>query len=145
MQGTIEDHSGKVIAIKRNGKLDLDNITHIIAATSDFPQYSEARQNMISVVRPSWVTESLLKRKPAQTRPHSPDPNLFFSTLAITCADIPPGDRDAIAGAVLALGGVESSALTKMTTHICALTMDHPKCQQAINKGLKCQIVLPHW
>ncbi|RDL42012.1 BRCT protein [Venustampulla echinocandica] len=145
LQGTIEDHKGEVLAIKRNGKIDLDNVTHIIAATSDFPQYLEARQNMICIVRPSWVTESLLKRKPAQTRPHSPDPNLFFSTLVITCADIPSGDKAAVAGAVVALGGMESSSLTKLTTHICALTMDHPKCQQAVERNLKCQIVLPHW
>jgi hypothetical protein len=70
---------------------------------------------------------------------------MFYSHVNLTCADIPTGDKDAIIGVVLAMGGMESSSLTKMTTHICALTMDHPKCQQAIEKGLKVKIVLPHW
>lgn len=70
---------------------------------------------------------------------------LFFSQVNLTCADIPTGDKDAIIGAVLAMGGMESSSLTKATTHICALTMDHPKCKQAQEKYLKCKIVLPHW
>lgn len=100
---------------------------------------------MINVVRPSWITQSLLKNKQAQVRPFTPDPNLIFSNVNITCGDIPTGDKDAIIGAVLAMGGMESSSLTKLTTHICALTVDHPKCQSAIEKGLKCKIVLPHW
>jgi hypothetical protein len=100
---------------------------------------------MVPVVTPSWITQSLLKDKVAQIRPFTPDPNLFFSHVTISCADIPTGDKDAIIGAVLAMGGMESSNLTKMTTHICALTMDHPKCQQALDKKLKCKIVLPHW
>jgi hypothetical protein len=100
---------------------------------------------MISVVKPAWITSSLLKNKQALLRPFNPDPNLIFSDLSITCADLPTGDKDAIIGAVLAMGGTESSSLTKLTTHICALTIDHPKCKQAIDKGLKCKIVLPHW
>jgi hypothetical protein len=100
---------------------------------------------MVAVVTPSWITASLLKNKQAPIRPFTPDPMLFFSQVNITCADIPTGDKDAIIGAVLAMGGVESSSLTKTTTHVCALTMDHPKCQQVKEKNLKCKIVLPHW
>ena len=81
----------------------------------------------------------------APYRPYTPDPNLIFSNMTLTCADIPNGDKDAIIGAVLAMGGIEVNSLTKLTTHICALTMDHPKCEQAREKGLKCKIVLPHW
>lgn len=100
---------------------------------------------MVAVVTPSWVTSSLLRNKQAPIRPYTPDPMLFFSQVNLTCADIPSGDKDAIVGAVLAMGGMESSSLTKATTHICALTMDNPKCQQAKDKALKCKIVLPHW
>jgi len=100
---------------------------------------------MISVVVPNWIMASLVKNKDAQVRPYTPDPNLIFSNVTVACADIPIGDQDAIIGAVLAMGGMESSTVTKMTTHICALTMDHPKCQAAREKGLKCKILLPHW
>jgi hypothetical protein len=124
---------------------DINSLTHIISSTSDFREYSEAREIMVAVVTPSWITASLLRNKQAPIRPYTPDPMLFFSQVNLTCGDIPTGDKDAIVGAVLAMGGVESSSLTKLTTHICALTMDHPKCQQAKEKNLSCKIVLPHW
>lgn len=63
----------------------------------------------------------------------------------LCCADIPEGDKDAIMGGVLATGGLYSSSVTKMVTHIVALTMDHEKCQMVLKKDLKCKIVLPHW
>jgi hypothetical protein len=141
----VEDHAGKVLELKRDGKIRLDEVTHIFSTHSDFPQYSEARNNMISIIKPSWITDSLYKNKAAPTRPHTPDPNLIFANTTITCADIPGGDKDAIVGAVLAMGGSESNALSKLCTHICALTMDHPKCLLAKEKDLKCKIVLPHW
>lgn len=100
---------------------------------------------MIPVVAPTWIAASLLKNKQAPIRPYSPDPRLIFSGVYITCGDLPTGDKDAIIGAVMAMGGQESSALTKLVTHIVALTEDHPKCHQAREKRLKCKIVLPHW
>lgn len=145
LRGTLENHAGKVKVIGASNVLELDDITHIISTTNDFAKYSEAQEHMIPVVTPTWITQSLLKDKAAPLRPYTPDSRLFYSRVVLSCADIPKGDKDAIVGAVLAMGGIESSSLTKMTTHICALTMDHPKCQQAIEKGLKVKIVLPHW
>lgn len=126
-------------------KIDVQNVTHIISETIDFPEYASARQHMIPVVIPDWIAHSLMRNKEAAIRPYTPDPALIFSSVSISCADIPSGDKDAIIGAVLSMGGVETNALTKLTTHICALTIEHPKCQQAIEKKLKCKIVLPHW
>ncbi len=100
---------------------------------------------MIAVVTPAWITASLLKNKLSPVRSYSPDLRLFLSGVHVTCADIPEGDADAIAGAVTAMGGLESSSLSKVVTHIVALTLDHPKCQQALEKRLRCKIVLPHW
>ncbi|TVY54255.1 BRCT-containing protein 1 [Lachnellula cervina] len=145
LQKTLENHAGEISPNDDDGKINLEDVTHIISTTSDFPQYSAARRNMISIVKPAWITQSLLKNKQAQPRPYTPDPNLIFSDITISCADIPTGDKDAIIGAVLAMGGAESNSLTKLTTHICALTVDHPKCQEALEKSLKCKIVLPHW
>lgn len=125
--------------------MNFDDLTHIISDTVDFPKYDEAQDHMVPVVIPNWIVQSLLKGKQAPMRPFTPDPRLFYKSVNLTCADIPTGDKDAIIGAVLAMGGMESSSLTRMTTHICALTMDHPKCQQAIERGLKVKIVLPHW
>lgn len=97
------------------------------------------------MVKPEWVTASVAKGRLANPRSYSPDPRLFFSGLVLCCADIPEGDKDAVMGGVLATGGLYSSSVTKMVTHIVALTMEHEKCQTVLKKDLKCKIVLPHW
>lgn len=78
-------------------------------------------------------------------RPFSPDPRMIFSEVMVTCADIPPMDKESILGATMALGGQESKDAGKLTTHICALSMDHPKVVGALEKNWKGKIVLPHW
>ena len=86
-----------------------------------------------------------MKNRVANPRQYSPDPRLFYSGMVVCCVDLPQGDSDAIIGGVLAMGGLYSSAVTKMVTHIVALTTENDKCQVALSKGLKCKIVLPHW
>lgn len=139
----LEDHGATVVDFDED--IDLRVVTHIISQTSDFPEYNQAREQMIPVIKATWVSQSILKNKEAPIRPYTPDPDLIFSSVYLSVADIPIGDKDAIIGAVLAMGGMESSSLVKVTTHICALTLDNPKCQQALEKNLKCKIVLPHW
>lgn len=70
---------------------------------------------------------------------------MIFSDVVVTAADIPETDKETIIGAVTAMGGMDSVAVNKLTTHICALSLDHEKCQIALSKGLRCKIVLPHW
>lgn len=144
LRESVENNGGQALKIVE-GPIDLEAATHIISTTSDFPQYTEARLHMVPVVTPTWVSQSLLREKLALLRPHTPDPNLFFSNVNVSCEGLPTGDKDAIIGAVLAMGGMESNHLTKMVTHICALDLDGPKCKQALDKNLKCKIVLPHW
>jgi hypothetical protein len=142
----MEAYGGKHIPLlPHSGKLDVARVTHVIAATSDFSDYPAACDAMVSVVKPEWVATSLARNKRAQVRPYSPDPRLFFAGVTVCCADIPPGDRDAIIGGVVAMGGQYSGNLTAQVTHIVALTEQHEKCQQAIQRRLKCTIVLPHW
>ena len=133
------------IRVDADASLDLDRFTHIIAANTDFSRYGEARDRMIPVVTPSWISQSLLRNKQALLRPHNPDPKLIFSNVTLTCGDIPDGDRDAIVGAVLAMGGMESDSLLKSTTHVCSLTVEHPKAKEALTRHGKCKVVLPHW
>jgi len=101
---------------------------------------------MLTVVTPAWISISLARSKLQPHRPYTPDPNKFFSNVVVSCADIPSGDKEAIIGAVLAYGGAETNDITRQTTHVCALTMEHPKVQAIMEKGLgKLKIVLPHW
>jgi hypothetical protein len=147
LKDIIEQNCGVATIYGDKGIDTWDDITHIISNTSDFRQYAESLDLLLPVVTTNWITICITagKSKLAPLRPYTPDPNMFFSNLTLTCADIPQGDKDAIIGAVVAMGGVDSNSLTKATTHICALTLDHPKCEQALQKGLKVKIVLPHW
>lgn len=113
--------------------------------TSDFPDYFKAVDHCIPVVNRGWIAASLTKNKLVGLRPYTPDPKLFFSGVSVHCADIPGNDKDAIIGAVMALGGQDSKVLGKTTTHLVALSMDHEACQTAVAKRLRCKIVLPHW
>lgn len=143
LKNSLEDHEGQVLSI--GGSIHVEKTTHIISQTIDFPEYADAKQYLIPVINKNWTMASLHRNKADHFRPYSPDPKNIFSDVVITCADIPAGDKDAIIGAVLALGGQESNALTRLTTHLCALTVDHAKCLQALEKNLKVKILLPHW
>lgn len=129
-----------------DGRIDtLKGLTHIFSATADFPEYDDALASFIHVARPTWVVQCLEKGKQINPRQFSPDPNLIFSDIVVTCAGLPEGDVEAIAGGVLAMGGLYSGPLTKVATHLLALSIDDDRCQLAIKKNLKCKILLPHW
>lgn len=100
---------------------------------------------MIPVVNTSWITASIHRQKQAQLRPYSPDPRMIFADVVVACADLPQMDKDSITGATMALGGQGSEDVSRLTTHICALSMDHPKVAHSMAKGWKGKIVLPHW
>lgn len=100
---------------------------------------------MLPVVSEHWISTSIMRRKAAQVRPFSPDPRMIFAEIVVTCADLPLMDKESIIGATMALGGQESKDVTRLTTHICTLSMDAPKVKGALEKGFKGKIVLPHW
>lgn len=100
---------------------------------------------MIHVVKPAWVTASLNANKAKNPRTYSPDPALFMSDVVICCGDIPTGDKEAIEGGVLAMGGQIAPGLSKQVTHLIALDLSEERCQLAISKRLQLMIVLPHW
>lgn len=68
-----------------------------------------------------------------------------MSDVVICCGEIPNGDKEAIEGGVLALGGQIAPSLSKQVTHLIALDVSEPRCQLAISKRLQLVIVLPHW
>lgn len=91
------------------------------------------------------MTQSVIKNRISPARQHSPDPALFLSHVVVTFADLPSGDSDAIAAGVIAMGGMYSSPMTKLVTHIVSLSEEHPKVHLVKEKNLDCKVVLPHW
>jgi hypothetical protein len=116
-----------------------------VSETADFPDYYRALDLMIHVVKPTWVDASLQAMKTKNPRTYSPDPALFMNDVVICCGDIPSGDKEAIEGGVLAMGGQITPSLSKQVTHLIALDLSDQRCQLAISKRLQLVIVLPHW
>lgn len=145
MKETVRKYGAEIIGNDPDGSIPVSQCTHVVADTIDFKEYDKAMAMMVPVVRPSWINASLHKNRQAQIRPYSPDPRLIFSNVVLTSDDIPVTDKEAIAGAVVALGGAESKEVGRLTTHICALSTDGPKVQMAMAKNMKCKVVLPHW
>lgn len=145
LKETVCKYGAEIIEYDPDGSIPVSQCTHVVADTIDFKEYDKAMAMMVPVVRPSWINASLHKNRQAQIRPYSPDPRLIFSNVVLTSDDIPVTDKEAIAGAVVALGGAESKEVGRLTTHICALSTDGPKVQMAMAKNLKCKVVLPHW
>ncbi|KAL9092768.1 MAG: hypothetical protein Q9159_000666 [Coniocarpon cinnabarinum] len=124
----------------------LKNITHLIADNAEFPAFRDAVDAYIHVVRPSWVDQSLWKKRISNPRQFSPDPAYFLVDANVVIAeDIPPHDRECLVGGILAMGGQYSTVMTKLVTHVIALTMENPQCQIIADKSLRSLPVLPHW
>lgn len=70
---------------------------------------------------------------------------MFFSDVVVTCGDIPDGDKDAIIGGVMAMGGLYSPRVTSQVTHLVDLSMESDKAKLIVSKSLGVKVVLPHW
>lgn len=105
-------------------KIDFEAATHIISADINFSGYREAENFMIPIVKPEWVGACIERSRLAQVRPYNPDPRFFFSGVVATIAELPPGDKEAICGGIIAMGGQCTHALNKFTTHLVSLNMD---------------------
>ena len=125
--------------------LSLEGVTHIVSATFDFPDYDAASDAMIPTVKPLWIQHSLARSKIANPRQYCPDPRYFMADVVACCADLPEGDADAIAGGIIAMGGLFTSKLTSQVTHIVALSMESEQVETAVKKRLRVKVVLPHW
>ncbi len=147
MRNDISAADGTIIPFDASkGRIDrLDEINYIVSTTSDFPDYYRALDLMIHVVKPAWVEQSLKGNKTKNPRTYSPDPALFMNDVIICCGNLPSGDKEAIQGGVLAMGGQFTEQLSKTVTHLISLDLNDQRCQLAISKRLNLTIVLPHW
>ncbi|KAK9468932.1 BRCT domain-containing protein [Lipomyces arxii] len=144
----LNDGGAQEVEIFRDGnseKWNVKAVTHIITTNIDFPEYDEAEELMINVVKPLWVYKSVSHNRISPIRLYSPNPKLFFSDVNIVVAGLHTGDCEALYGGVRALGGQWSETLSRFTTHVVALSADHPKCKAASHARRAVKVVLPHW
>lgn len=145
LSSILQDNGASICEPRRNGSIPIERVSHIVSNTIDFPQYVESQAIMIPVVTELWITASIARRRQVLVRPYSPDPRMIFSEVVVTCADLPVMDKESIIGATMALGGQETKDASRLTTHICALSIDDPKVGTALKRGFKGKVVLPHW
>ncbi|KAK9450482.1 uncharacterized protein V1518DRAFT_454948 [Limtongia smithiae] len=129
---------------------DVANVTHIIANNIDFPEYLDAEERMINVVKLQWVLKSAGKAKSLPLRFFSPNPRYFFSDVCVLVIGLPHGDKEAIYGGVRAMGGQWSETLTRFTTHVITLPvpLEDPRENALIENLMKrpaLKVILPHW
>ncbi|GAM83583.1 hypothetical protein ANO11243_015710 [Dothideomycetidae sp. 11243] len=140
------DNGARFVPLREDGSVDdIAQLSHIISSHIDFPEYHASLDFNCHVVKPSWVNQSLIKKRLVQARQHSPDPALIFQDVVVAYGDLPQGDRDAITAGVMAMGGMYSAAMTKLVTHIVSLTEDSDKIRIVKNMKLSTKVVLPHW
>ncbi|KAK6356367.1 hypothetical protein TWF718_000728 [Orbilia javanica] len=152
------DHGGVEVELEPSSQgvptINLEDTTHIISPDIEFAEFSELErrrlageidQRMLTVTKPSWVYDSIAKKRTQNLRVYNADPRMIFSGIDAVIADLPEGDSEAICGGILAMGGLYKTSLSKLTTHIVALTLDNDICKTALEKGLGAKIVMPHW
>lgn len=133
-------------------------ITHIICEEINFIEYETAREHMVPVTTPLWVTNCVNYNKTQPVKVYNPDPKYFMSECFVCVADnLPPGDKELIYGGVAAFGGHYLDDLSKFTTHLISLDMKTEKAIIALAAvaggavGSKddpvpaIKVVLPHW
>ncbi|EFQ96670.1 BRCT-containing protein 1 [Nannizzia gypsea CBS 118893] len=144
ISSALRENGGEVVINEPQTPLPpVTEFSHIVSPTIDFQGHDAACDALIPVVKPQWVQMSISKQKLANPRQYNPDPRLFMNDVIVTCEDIPEGDKDAIIGGVLAMGGLYTARITSSTTHLVTLTMSE-KCTAAKKRGLHTKIVLPH-
>ncbi|KAG8625891.1 hypothetical protein KVT40_006292 [Elsinoe batatas] len=142
----IVDNSGIYLTPKEDDSLqEVSAHSILVSPNADFPEYQEALEKNVHVVKPSWIRQSLTKGRCVNYRQHSPDPALIFQDVIITFGDLPRGDKDAITAGVIAMGGLYSSSMTKLVTHVVSLTEDSEKIRIVKSLKLSTKVVLPHW
>ncbi|EEP80967.1 conserved hypothetical protein [Uncinocarpus reesii 1704] len=142
----VEENGGEaVIHMSPTPLPPINEFTHIVSTTIDFPGHDAACDALIPVVKPQWIHASIAKNKLANPRQYNPDPRLFLNDVVVCCLDIPEGDKDAIVGGVLAMGGLYTPRITSSTTHLVCLSMDAERCRATTAKLTRLKIVLPHW
>lgn len=137
------DHGAKELDLSST---ELKNITHIVATDSNFEAYNDAMDALIPVVTPVWIDHAIEKKKAPNPKTYCPDPGHYFHNVIVSFAeDIPQGDKDAITGGIQAMGGQVCEPLTKLVTHVVALTMKNQKTEIMVAKKVKAIAILPHW
>lgn len=120
--------------------------SHIISNSVKFDLYPFTQEKLIPVATSELIHVTLEKGKQQPIRPYSPDPNHVLKDVHICCGNLPVSDKEAIFGAVRALGGTFSELLNKYATHVISVNPDEDIVIAVESlKQFKIKAVVPLW
>lgn len=122
-----------------------DLVTHVIAKDTGFPQFSEAKECNLTIVKPKWVFLSASCKMLLPCEPFRSDSEQLFSGKVVCPSQIPEEDRDALWAMVTYHGGQCQLNLNPKCTH---LVIPHPtgaKYECALKHSDIIKIVTPSW
>ncbi|KAG7392464.1 hypothetical protein PHYBOEH_006345 [Phytophthora boehmeriae] len=96
-------------------------VTHIVCHPKAYKTFSEQRnERFVALVRPEWVFRTFLLQKLLPVDRFTPNPAMFFSTLAISAGPIAKDPRKVINGLITHFGGqiVDQKEVYGGATHI---------------------------
>ncbi|XP_028393848.1 PAX-interacting protein 1-like [Dendronephthya gigantea] len=118
--------------------------THVISSTVDFPEYEQAKEIGIPIVKPEWVIYSVKCEAMMPTNAFSVGKKLFTDVVACP-SQVPPADRDALWSMITFYGGRCQTTFDPSCTHLLVPKPEGEKYEVALQHKEKVKIVVPEW
>lgn len=118
--------------------------THIVSSTTDFPEYNQAKDIGIPVVKPEWVTMSVKCDATLPPSAFSPEKDKLFSGVVACPSQIPTEDRDALWAMITFYGGCCQATFDPSCTHLLVPKPEGDKYECALQHP-EVKIVIPDW
>ncbi|CAB3993743.1 Hypothetical predicted protein [Paramuricea clavata] len=118
--------------------------THVVSSTTNFPEYEQAKEAGIPMVKPEWVIYSVKCEVMMPTAAFSLEKKLFSDVVACP-SQMPPDDRDALWAMITFYGGQCHTTFDSKCTHLLVPKPEGEKYEVALQHKQKVKIVIPEW
>lgn len=122
-----------------------DLVTHVIAKDTKFPQFSEAKEYNLIIVKPKWVFLSVACNMLLPGDAFRCESQQLFKGIVVCPSKIPEGDRDALWAMVTYHGGQCQLNLNPNCTHLIIPCPSGAKYDCALEHPDIIKIVTPSW
>lgn len=122
-----------------------DLVTHVIAKDTSFPQFSEANDCNLTIVKPSWVFLSAKCEMLLPCEAYKSESGQLFNGIVVCPSKIPEDDRDALWAMVTYHGGHCQLNLNPRCTHLVIPQPVGDKYECALKHADRIKIVTPSW
>jgi len=122
-----------------------DLVTHVIAENINFPEYEQAKDAKLAIVKAAWVDACMKCDTLLPSNPFSPEQDSLFYGLTICLSQVPQNDKNALWAMITYHGAVCQLNLNPKCTHLVTGKASGRKFEFAIQKPDRVKIVTPEW